>query len=255
MLNLYTLAVKPQALSELLNLRFHASYTPFYQARPGMYLPIIISTAPGKKTTPPQATLINAHWGCQTEAATMLLHAYPMEKILTQPPFNRWIHSQRCLIPANCFFGRNRNAARMPEDHDTYLIRLLRSRLFLIGGLYTVERDAHRADIYTFLLLKTQSADILKPLMEEMPVVLMPDHLNTWLSSDHLVDIMHLADRAGDHWFDYFAVSSQILTPGTNSRNLLKPLGLSLREYEERDHKLKAIDVKQDRFDRRGSKW
>jgi hypothetical protein len=49
-------------------------------------------------------------------------------------------------------------------------------------------------------------------------------------------------------------VDKSIITPGMNKRNLLKPLGLSHEEQQLRDQKLKAVDVKQDRFDRKGSK-
>jgi putative SOS response-associated peptidase YedK len=247
--------MKPQALAELLNLRLQVEFSPLYQARPGMQLPVIVQPHSVSKKPGIHPVLISAHWGCQTEAATMSIHAFPMDRILTQSPFNRWIHTQRCLIPVNCFFGRNKNIALGPEDNDTFLIRILQSRVFLLGGLYAVERNVRGVDSHTFLVLTTQSADVLQPLMDQMPVVMLPENIETWLASDHLIDIMHLADRSGDHWFDYFAVSSNILTPGMNSKNLLKPISISLREQEAREHKLKAIDVKQDRFDRRGSKW
>ena len=246
MLNIYTLATRPEALSDLLSLDKSQDYKPIYLARPGMNLPVILNS--GGKTC-----LLKAHWGCQTEAATMPLCTFPMDRLLSQPPFNRWIHTQRCVVPANCFFAHRDNQGPSDRDgHDTFLIRLIQSRLFLIGGLFMTEP---RKNSYSFLLLTTESADVLQHLTQQMPLLLSTDHLRTWLYSEHLIDVMHAADRSGDHWFDYYAVDHDIITPGNNRRDLLKPLGASLREKEERDHKLRAIDVKQERFDRRGGKW
>ncbi|HLF65549.1 MAG TPA: SOS response-associated peptidase family protein [Saprospiraceae bacterium] len=248
MLNLYTIATKPPVLAEQLHHNVLEEYTPAYQARPGMALPVILCSES-------KPVIVIARWGCTTEAATMSLNSFPMDRILTQPPFNRWLHTQRCLIPANCFFARRTDTDLRPDEHNIYLIRILQSRLFLIGGLFTVEHRRNSKDIYSFLLLTTESADVLRPLTDQMPVILSIEHLSTWLTSDHLIDVMHLADRSGDRWFDYFPVNSKILTPGMNDRDLLKPLGLSLQEMTEREHKLKAIDIRQDRFDRKGGKW
>lgn len=246
MLNLYTVATRPDALSNLLHVPLHDTVKPIYQARPGMLLPIVLNQNN-------QPIIVNARWGYETEPRMMPTYAVRMDNILTQAPFNRWIHTQRCLVPANCFFGRASNVSPS-DDSDIFLIRLLTSRLFCMGGLYTTEQNAQGKISYRFTLLTTESADILRLLMDQMPVVMLQDHLHTWLNAEHLIDIMHLADRAGDHWFDYYAVDHDIITPGNNRRDLLKPLGVSLREKEERVQKLKAIDVKQERFDRRGGK-
>jgi putative SOS response-associated peptidase YedK len=248
MLNLFTIATRASAISEILNVQLQATISPLYQARPGMEIPVILMIR-GKPV------LATAHWGCATEAATMSLNTFPTDRVLTQRPFNTWIHTQRCLIPANCFFARRSGKQMQPDDHSTYLIRILQSRLFLMGGLYHTEVQRNGRDKYALVLLTTGSADILRSLSEEMPVLLSRDLMLEWLTAEHLADIMHLADRSGDHWFDYFPVSDAILTPGVNSRQLLKPLDMSMHERDERLHKLKAGEVKQDRFDRRGGKW
>lgn len=242
MLNLYTLATGVSALVDMIRLDKALSYTPVNFARPGMNMPVILFEG-GKKN------LISAHWGCMTEAATMPLSSFPMEKILTQPPFNRWIHTQRCIIPANCFF------TRLPEhrEYDTYLIRLLQTRIFLMGGLYMTE-VRHGKTCHSFLLLTTQSADVLQTLTPQMPVIISTDHADSWLHSEHLIDIMEIADTSGDHWFDYYPVSDRIIQPGEQDKKLLRPLGPSKHEAEAHAHKLKAVDVRQDRFDRRGGK-
>lgn len=246
MLNLYAIATRPGALSAQLQIPLYADFEPVYQARPGMHLPVIML----ENDLP---VIHMAYWGYATEPRMMPTYALPVDKVLTQAPFNRWIHQQRCLIPVNCFFGR---ATRITasDASDIYLVRMLTSRLFFMGGLYSVETNDHHSRTYRFTVLTTASADVLRPVMDEMPVVLLQDHLHTWLAAEHLIDIMQLADRSGDHWFDFFPVNREIIHPGNNRRDLLKPLGASWREKDARVQRLKAIDVKEERFDRRGGK-
>jgi putative SOS response-associated peptidase YedK len=241
MINLYTIATRAQALSEMLNLPLSASYKPAYQARPGMPLPLMMHKDG-------RLQIASGYWGCIPERFTSPIPVFPMEKLLSQTPLNRWIHTQRCVMPANCFYCRN------DENHEIYLVRLLNARTFFMGGIYC-ELPGSKGILNThFILLTTESADVLRPITTDMPVILSKDDYQKWLQTEHLIDLMDIADQCGEHWFDYFTVDKSIITPGTNKRNLLKPLGLSHEEQQLRDQKLKAVDVKQDRFDRKGSK-
>lgn len=240
MINLYTIATASSALAETLNLPLRKPYKPIYQARPGMQLPVILNNGGHPE-------IVSAHWGCIPERSTTSIHVFPMDKVMSQRPMNRWIHTQRCLVPANCFFTRH------PESRDVFLIRILNARTFLIGGMYCIQRHAGEESCH-FVLLTTESADVLKPVTPDMPVILGTGDVHLWMQSEHLLDLMQLADQAGDQWFDYFTVSSRILTPGNNDRDLLRPTGLSHEEIATRDQKLKAVDLKQDRYDRKGSK-
>lgn len=241
MINLYTIATSAPALAEKLNLPLKCAFQPAYQARPGMELPVIL-LRDGKPQIEP------ARWGCVPGKATTTLQVFPISKVFSQKPMNRWIHTQRCLIPANCFFARHHDTGR------TCLIRSLNTRLFLMGGIYTMHASKDRGTSCQFIVLTTESADVLRPLTNIMPVILSLTEIQQWLYSEHLIDLMQYADGSGDQWFDYFEVSNSILTPGRNSRDLLKPLGLSREEVESRNQRLKAVDLRQDRYDRKGSK-
>jgi putative SOS response-associated peptidase YedK len=245
MINLITIATRPAALSDQLGIPCRTNFRASYQARPGAILPLIINRDAGSEVD-------SAIWGCQVPSFTMPISAFPIDRVMGQKPFNRWIHTQRCLIPANCFFART--VRRESRDTEIYLIRLLQSRLFLIGGLFKEERDTDDETRCSFCILTTESADVLKSVTPLMPVLIPPDHMKAWLNAKHVLDLMHLADRSGDHWFDYFPVSSKILQPGINDRELLKPLGLSVHQRTQRELRLGAINTQQDRFNRKGGK-
>ena len=87
-----------------------------------------------------------------------------------------------------------------------------------------------------------------------MPVALSPHKTELWVSEPTLLKVMQMADRSGDFWFDFYRVHPRILEPKWNERDLLKPLGISFREWQERNEKLNALDLKDDRFNRNNTK-
>ena len=146
--------------------------------------------------------------------------------------------TQRCAILTNCFFAEH--------NKEAYLIR---PRPFCIDGINVQEGDEYR-----FTMLKTASADVLAGLMNDMPLVFTPERLHIWLQSEHLLTIMDFASKAGGHWFDFFKVNSSILFSESNSRSLLKPLGISLQQLHERRDKLSSLEFEGERANRKSMK-
>lgn len=232
MLHLYTMASSPAALRSLVDTDSDLEYSSIYLARPGMRMPVI-------RKHLNRTSLSMATWGMRTGTHTLL-----MENVMRLKPYNRWIHTQRCAIPANCYITYKTG------DPNPYLVRIPSARVFFMGGLMSPDVD-HPA----FIILTTQSADVLAPVTEKMPVLFTAETMQTWLAANHLMDIMHIADRSGDYWFDYFPIASEVLNQDINSPELLKPAGPSFREVEDRDKTLKLVDLKNERYDRRGGKW
>lgn len=115
---------------------------------------------------------------------------------------------------------------------DPYLVRLLNPRLFYLGGLFV--RQGNR---FCFILLETEPADMLS-FMSGMPVVMTADQLEIWLHTPDLASVMYIADQAGSYWMDYYKVSSDILNPTANSKNLLLPLGQTYQQLKKREVQL-----------------
>ena len=235
MVEIYTIASKPQHIMDICQVHESFNYNPAYQARPGMHLPILIKDKEGAK-------LVMATWGIEPLTRVKnKINIISTDKILRTPPFNVLMQTQRCAILANCFFAENKEEA--------YLIRLIRPRLFCIGGIYIQEGDTYR-----FAMLKTASADVLAGLMDDMPLVFTHERLHIWLQSEHTFTIMNFAAKAGGHWFDLFKVSPDIFASTSNDRDLLVPLGMSLQQMKARNDKLSEIDFQKERANRKSMK-
>ena len=200
MQELYTIASSADQLSNTLELDCYSGYRPSYQARPGMPLPVVLQEQPRE--------LVEGFWGIPKPNVTLL----PTYRILARKPFHLYIRKQRCAIPANAFFG-------LREQHP-FLITLLNQKLFCLGGVYTF-----RSSIPRFAVLQTTVPDLFQSYMQSLPVLLPPKELKTWLTTTDVGKVMELADRSQDYWFDFFRVSQAILQPGSNSKDLLAPLG------------------------------
>jgi len=227
MLSLYTISSKPDAIIEQCKLVDPFSYSPLYQARPGMQLPIIIQ----KEN---KIELVMAQWGVKNPFVGV-------NRILSTRPYNILIRKQRCAAPANCFFSL--------KNGQPYLIRLLQHRLFLMGGIF----HSAGGDL-SFTLLQVQPADMLNTMMGQMPLVMAPEKLSSWLGGTEVGRVMHYADRAGSYWFDYFPVSKKILNTG-NNKELLKPEGMSRYTLEAHEKKLLVLAYEKERANRSNLKY
>lgn len=234
MLDLYAIAIQPDHIAAILNLRKSVHFDPVYQARPGMLLPMCFLSGQSIDLTPARwaLALYNRH------AATL-----PVEKMLKSRPENLWIHNNRCAIPANCFFSERKEVI--------YLIRSLRNRLVFFGGIHiAVPGDDHEH----FAILTTQAPDILRNVTERIPVIVSPHKIREWLGAKSMTQVMGIADRSGEQWFDYFQVEKRVVEEGVNERLLLKPVGLSWQQRRRRDEKLKGLDLRDDRISRNNTK-
>ena len=223
MLPLYTISTKPETIYEQCKLSEHFSFSPVYQARPGMQLPIIIQI--GNKTT-----MVKARWGTKRPLISI-------ERILTKPPFNILVRKQRCAVPANCFYSA--------KGGQPYLIRVLQHRMFLMGGLFHfVEGEFH------FTLLQAHPADVLSGLEGQMPILMESEKLLSWLKGTEVGKVIHYADRAGSYWFDFYPVSKEILDGGVDRIELLNPEGISQQAMKDHEKKLAGITFEKERPNR-----
>ncbi|MCH8904630.1 MAG: SOS response-associated peptidase family protein [Bacteroidetes bacterium] len=239
MIDIYTIASKPYHIADKCRLERNFKYITAYQARPGMILPIIIKESDHSK-------LIMARWGIESKKEKMAT-IIGTDRILSNRPYNIWIRNQRCAVPANCFFGINKK--------QVFLIRLVNPRLFCMGGMFTKTKETEDGKTeYQFILLKTESADILSSNIKEMPVMFSTANMHTWLQSKHISSIMDFADRSGSHWFDFFKVDPKILDEKINDKNLLKPVGVTLQQLKKHKEKLDSIEFEEERANRRSMK-
>jgi putative SOS response-associated peptidase YedK len=234
-LNLYTIATKPEFLATRLPLKNSYIYEQIYQARPGMALPVVISEKGSWQC-------VSAVW--EDGKASRHQEVVPIESVLSRSPYNRLIRTRRCMVPANCFFALS--------EGKVFCVRILGQRHFGFGALLTSTHGG--SEVLSFTLLSCEAPDILGELTSRIPLIVRFEHTNAWLTSQKMVRVMQFADNAAGQWFDFFEVSSRVTEPGVNDPRLLKPQGMSNSELQEREERLRAIKYREDRIIRRNTK-
>jgi len=225
MQNVYSIATRPAYFKTLLS-EDPVAYDMRYQARPGMTLPILLDRADGHK-------LVNATWGLHLPGYKKSVSCLHMKCLFKDRRFTHLLRKQRCAVPANCFFV---------AKQGTRLVRLLHNRTFCMGGVYQIERTTARTQL-RFALLRTEPADMLTPYCDSMPICFATDHWQAWNTHEQLSDVMDYADRASQLWYDHFPVADGVLDATVNSRDLLKPIGLTQQQIKERQAALDQVEV------------
>lgn len=220
LLPLYSIASKSELIASTFDVQIGTDLSPVFQARPNMQLPVIMDGNPAIQL---------GGWGIGQQ------NKMDISKTLQARPWNIWLRNQRCIIPANCFYGHSQGI--------TSLVRLLDHRLFGIAGLCDINQGR-----VCFSILTTQSPPILKKQMDEIPILCSPEVSQQWLKANSRVeDLMAIADNAGSYWFDFYPISTEIINYKGQDKELLNPLGSSYQQSLEAMNKLKADPFKGER--------
>lgn len=234
--DIYTIATKVEFLKAMLEIDV-PEFEPIYQARPGMYLPILIRENN-------QSKMVMAKWGANIKSQPT--NYVKMDRILKQKPYNQLIRSNRCSIPANCFITKSKN--------KVWLVKLIKQRLFWMGGVYQKSISKQGKELYQFAILLTDQADVLSSICSEMPVLMGMDRHQHWIEPKDIAGIMNMADKSSKQWFDFFEVNINILSPSINQKEILIPLGSTYQQYQQRQKKFEKIKIDELRANSRGRK-
>jgi len=228
MLSIFTIATKNNALQDIFEINVPEDYIPQYQGKIYNLFPIIIFEKD-------QYKMVMARWGLDDLKYDVKGQTnFPLGQSLKNKPHNIYVRNFRCAIPANCFISE--------QTKTPYVIKLVKDRLFCLGGYYRYNIFSGQ---YNFGVFNTGTSGILKKYMgDSMPVLFETDQYKRWLKSDHLSTIMEMGDRSPKKYFDLFPVSSEVLRSHVNDKNLLKPVGKSLMEMGKNKNLIKKkIDL------------
>lgn len=120
-------------------------------------------------------------WAKDPRIGAKLINARA-EGIESKPSFKRPLRTQRCIIPASAFFewqGR-------PGAKVKYRIGRRDGDLFGFAGLYDTWRDPRHdgAELATCTIITTQPNEVVAPIHNRMPVILLPEDEERWLDPD-----------------------------------------------------------------------
>ncbi len=178
-------------------------FPPYYNIAPSMATPIVIHKAEKRE-------LIAMKWGlipAWAKDEKMQFINARSETAHEKPSFKNSLKSQRCLIPADGFLEWQ----GMGKEKQPYYIQLKAQALFAFAGLWSTWSNHEGQSLNTFTILTTEANKILAPIHARMPVILPPEHYNTWLAPDSSLDAVRelMAPYPSDQ-FDFHPVSKEV---------------------------------------------
>jgi len=148
------------------------------------------------------------------------------EEVLTKPSFRNAMRWRRCLIPADGFYEwTGPKGKRRP-----FLLRPREPRLIAFAGLYERWRDPQGGELDTVVILTCPANRLVSELHDRMPVVLDPQHYETWLDvkTNTTEDALAVLKPAADELFEAVELHPKINDSRKDEPGIQEPLQLSL---------------------------
>lgn len=153
--------------------------------------------------------------------------------IINKPAFRKPIRSQRCLVIADAFIEGS-----VTEGLANPFLVFLRSRQrpFAFAGIYDTWEDPKSGNlINSFAIITTAGNECLKKIPHDRcPLILRPEQESKWLNlNTALSDVTKIMQPVANDYLNAFPISPDIKNPKNNSKDLIKPLGVSFYNVEE----------------------
>ncbi|WP_068470981.1 SOS response-associated peptidase [Candidatus Protochlamydia phocaeensis] len=180
---------------EDLALRFHVplpdtSVQPRYNIAPAQPL-LTVAHVQGKRQLIPMLWGLVPHWNKSAKSSYTLINIRS-ESLTEKPLFKRYFEHQRCLVPADGFFEwKKAGTKKIP-----YRAIVKKEPIFAFAGLWDFITQPDGSKAYCFTILTTEANDLLRPIHDRMPVILLPDEEDKWLDPSiqvgaHLQPLLH----------------------------------------------------------------
>jgi putative SOS response-associated peptidase YedK len=168
-------------------------YSQFRVAQPMLPIPDNADVRPTQQVVALQADRILSAmrwglvpvWAKDPRVGSKMINARS-EGIASKPSFKRPLRFQRCIIPASAFFEWQGKPGS-PGAKVMYHIARKDNELFGFAGLFDTWRDpSDRAgdELTTCTIITTQPNDLVAPIHNRMPVILLPEDEDYWLDPD-----------------------------------------------------------------------
>lgn len=175
----YSLFAEAKKLEERFKAELSDELQPRYNAAPTQTLPVITNADGERKIEFFHWGLIPA-WAENPAIGSKMLNARA-ETLAEKPSFKKALQSRRCLVLADGFYewkaeGKKKQPMRMS---------LKNGEMFAMAGLWENWTDKETGEvIHSFTIITTEANELLKPIHDRMPVILLPKNEEIWLDNE-----------------------------------------------------------------------
>ena len=118
-------------------------------------------------------------WAKDASIGSKMINARA-ETLAEKPSFKRLLRSKRCLIVADGFYEwKKENGGKTPM-----YITLKNGAPFAFAGLWDHWRSPDGQELRTCTIVTTQPNEVVAPIHDRMPAILLPDARQMWLDSE-----------------------------------------------------------------------
>lgn len=173
----FTLFTDPEHLAE----RFQASLPadelrPRYNAAPTQQLPVILNDGP------PAIQLLQwglvPFWAKDPAIGSRMINAR-CETLTEKPAFRTAFKKRRCLVLADGFYEWQKT----PDGKQPMRITLAAGEPFAMAGLWESWNAPDGSPLRTFTIITGEPNELVAPIHNRMPAILLPEHEAIWLDN------------------------------------------------------------------------
>lgn len=143
------------------------------------------------------------------------------ETVAEKPSFRNAFRRRRCLVPADGFYEwRPEGRRKIP-----YRFRLRDGSLFALAGLWETWTPPDGGEpITSCTVLTTDANDVVAPVHHRMPVIIPPDHYDTWLDPEEEPEALQaLLSPYPPDAMEGYAVSPEVNSARNDYPELIEP--------------------------------
>ncbi len=197
---------------------FELEHGPRYNIAPSQRVPVILPGAQGREIHALRWGLIPS-WAKDPDMGNRLINARA-ETVHEKPSFRSSFRKRRCLVPADGFYEwQVRDEGKFPQ-----YIRLRTGGLFAFAGLWS-EWDSGQETLRTFTIITTAANRELEPIHQRMPVILLPEQYDRWMSPDTSSEqVITLLRPLEEGMLEHYEISKTVNSPKNDGEKCITPV-------------------------------
>lgn len=221
----YALACEHEALRIRFGFQSESPLTdqhvPRYNIAPSQANPVV-TNGEHRQLRPMRWGLI-PHWAKDASIGAKMINARA-ETAHVKPSFRDAFKNHRCLIPATGFYEWETIPAT--RSKQPLFVSVKDQDIFAFAGLWSCWHDPHGDDVLSYTILTTEPNDYMKSFHHRMPVILQPEHEESWLDPSCTPDRLHeiLSPYPAD-CMAAFSVGRLVNSPRNDSAECVVPTG------------------------------
>ncbi|MBK8954364.1 MAG: SOS response-associated peptidase [Saprospiraceae bacterium] len=157
-------------------------------------------------------------WAKEASIGSKMINARA-ETLDEKPSFKTALQKRRCLVPMDGFYEWKKDASG--KRHPYRICRKDRD-VFFMAGLFDQWKNPEGILIPSFTIITCAANEMMKPLHDRMPVMLLPEEEKLWLEEQWSMDQLHAFLKPfPDEWMEAYPVSERVNNVRNNDSDLV----------------------------------